>query len=117
MIITTTFSPMMLNDSCNVQFMELHELEDVKNTISLLQATGEEIISAVGHENTAVIISQLLGIQVPFARVNLTLKPHMRLLCITPYFRANEAREFTKEEVEGAGFRAFLITILPEEDS
>ena len=108
---------MMLNDSCTANFLELHELEDVKNTIALLQATGEEIVSAVGHETTAKILSKLLGIEVPFARVNLTLKAGTRLLVMTPYFRASEAREFTKKEVEDAGFRAFLITILPEEDS
>lgn len=68
--------------------------------------------SAVSHEVTASVLSALLGEKVAFARVNLTLTHLDRVVCIIPVFRATEAREFTREEVESAGYRCFLAVAL-----
>lgn len=67
--------------------------------------------SAVGHEVTARVLTALLGFHVPFNRANLSLDDGDTVICVIPSFRANEAREFSREEVEAAGFRCFEITV------
>jgi len=67
--------------------------------------------SIVSHEVTAAILSALLREPVEFRRVNVTLKPGDWMYCIIPKFRASEAREFSRQEVEAAGFRVFLVEI------
>jgi hypothetical protein len=99
--LTNTFSPAMLATGGGATVQE----------ITLAQAREElssSWESAVSHEVTAGVLSALLGLPVQFARVNLVLNPADRVVCIIPNFRASEAREFTREEVEGAGYRCFL---------
>ena len=67
--------------------------------------------SAVGHEVTAAVLSALLGCHVPFARVNVALDEGDTLWCVIPSFRATEAREFTRQEVEAAGYRCFEVLV------
>lgn len=101
--LTTTFSPAMLKYGiAEVKEISLDEARD------LLRFRWE---SAVGHEITSNVLSTLVGIHVPFARINLALVPGDDIICIIPNFRANEAREFTKEEIESAGYRSFYISV------
>jgi len=102
--LTTTFSPMMLGERVSGYVRE----------ISLAQARDilqDSFVSAVGHEVTAEILSALLDRQVEFNRINLVLQPGDEVLCIIPKFRAEQAREFTKEEVEAAGVRCFHVLV------
>jgi len=71
-----------------------------------------DAISIVSHEITAKILSFLLGRRVDFNRVNVVLQSGDELYCVIPNFRASEAREFTKKEIEDAGFRCWYVRIL-----
>ena len=103
--IGNTFSPMMVGEG----------LEAVVREVSLDEIRHEFIfgtpVSVVSHETTAAVLSALLGFPVKFNRVNLTLSSRDHLLCVVPNFRASEAREFTREEVEAAGFRCFWVKV------
>jgi hypothetical protein len=102
--LTTTFSPMMLEGGVAGYVRE----------ISLAQAQNilqDEFVSAVGHEVTAEVLSVLLGRKIEYNRINLVLKSEDQLICIIPKFRAEVAREFTKDEVEAAGYRCFQILV------
>ena len=96
-----TFSPMMLGKGVKAEVVEVG-LSEFPTYFSPSQ-------SVISHEVTAAVISVILGQPVPFNRVNLTLEAGDRLYCIVPNFRATEAREFSREEVESAGYRAFLV--------
>ena len=98
--ITTTFSPMMLSRSATASVRSC-----------ALDEIPADAASAVGHEVTAKILSVLLGREVPFARINLSLHDGDRVYCVIPGFRAREAREFSREEVEAAGFRSFCVDV------
>jgi hypothetical protein len=100
--LTTTFSPAMLG-KVEATVKEI-SLDQVKEGLEVLNWT-----SAVGHETTADVLSALLGCEVKFNRVNLVLEAGDRLFCVIPNFRANVAREFSREEVEAAGYRCFLV--------
>lgn len=103
--LANTFSPMMLGELewAEVTPIELDELPPMS-----------ELTSVISHEVTAQILSALMGEEVPFNRVNLTLKLGDTLYCVIPNFRAQEAREFSYEEVSGAGYRCFQVRVSPE---
>jgi hypothetical protein len=102
--LSTTFSPMMLGGGVAgyVREITLAQAQDI------LQ---DGFVSAVGHEVTAGILSALLGKKIEFSRTNLALKSGDQVVCVIPKFRAEQAREFAKEEVEAAGYRCFQVLV------
>ena len=103
--LATTFSPMMLPADSTLR-------ATVQNaTLAEVREALPELTSVVGHEVTAMVLSALLGSPVAFNRQNVNLHPGDVIWVVTPGFRANEAREFTREEVEAAGFRCFLVVV------
>jgi hypothetical protein len=67
--------------------------------------------SMVAHEATAKILSVLLETPIEFRREKITLDVGDIVYVIIPAFRAEVAREFTREEVEAAGFRCFYVRV------
>jgi len=101
--LTNTFSPIMMaeDSSSSIVAFPAGDLPKLPTDVS----------SAVSHEVTAKILSALLGREVEFNRVNLILQRGDQVYAIIPGFRASETREFSREEVAGAGFRSFHILI------
>lgn len=103
--LTNTFSPAM---HANGGSARVQEIDLVRAIIEI----SNGFTSAVSHEVTAGVLSALVGQAVPFNRINLTLNPGDRVVCIIPNFWASEAREFTRSEVESAGYRCFLAVAI-----
>lgn len=101
--LSSTFSPAMLGRGAEARVIEIDTIKDVPPV--------GRVRSIVSHEITAKILSALLGEPVEFNRVNVTLEPGDWMYCIIPKFRASEAREFSRQEVEAAGFRVFLVEV------
>jgi hypothetical protein len=102
--LSTTFSPMMLRERVSGYVREI-TLAQAQNILQ------DEFVSAVGHEATAEVLSALLGRKIEYNRINLVLKSGDQVICIIPKFRAEVAREFTKDEVEAAGYRCFQVLV------
>lgn len=102
--LTNTFSPQMLakDAKATVEQVSLAEIVDIMYY---------GFTSAVSHQVTSEVLTTLLGRRVHCNRINLTLKPGDQVIAVIPAFRAEESREFTKAEVEAAGYRCFKITI------
>lgn len=98
--LTNTFSPLMLDEGVWASVKEI-DIGDIPPVTSMT--------SAISHEVTASVISTILNGAVAFNRVNLKLIPGDVVFCVVPSFRAEVAREFTKEEVESAPIRTFRI--------
>jgi hypothetical protein len=101
--LASTFSPAMLGPGAREAIVLEIELNDVP-AVSTMS-------SIVSHNVTAAILSGLLEEPVEFRRINVSLEPGDWVYCIIPKFRASKAREFTRQEVEQAGFRVFLVEI------
>lgn len=71
----------------------------------LLLAEGAE--SAVGHADTAVLLTSELGVEIPYARTSLT-DVRRALVC---QYTGPRLPEGTKVLPEGAGFRYLLIEV------
>lgn len=103
--LTNTFSPAMLRGSYVVVTIEqIHDGDELKKLTD-----GAE--SAISHEVTAKVLSALLGREIKFNRVNIALEKGDEVIAVIPSFRAQEAREFTEDEVRQAGFKAWRIMV------
>jgi hypothetical protein len=66
--------------------------------------------SAVGHESTACIMAELLGVQVPVNRIQVTPVLGDKLLCFKLKQRAPEGVVLSVEEIEKLGYEWVLMT-------
>ena len=66
--------------------------------------------SAVGHESTACIMAELLGVQVPVNRIQVTPVLGDKLLCFKLKQRAPEGLVLSVEEIEQLGYEWVLMT-------
>ena len=60
----------------------------------------DRIVSAVGHESTAKVLSQLLGIEVPVNRVEIKLKPKDAVLVFQILKRLPEGKVLNEDELK-----------------
>lgn len=120
-MLLNTFSPMMAGKGCVFSGTEI-SFNEVKKAITIKypwkpNPTGFPLHlcekHAVGHEVTAHVLSVALEALVSYeGRKNVSLGHKRHAYVITPNFRPAEgSREFSREEVEGAGFRCFFIRI------
>ena len=66
--------------------------------------------SAVGHDSTAAIMAELLGIQVPVNRIQVSPKVGDKLLCFKLKQRAPEGVILNRGEIEALGYGWVLMT-------
>lgn len=108
--LTTTFSPMMMGEGRSAKVVE-KTLEELKEIFQSEGIKPQDFVNAVSHENTAHLLTRILGFEVPFSRVNLTLHGRDQVLACIPKFRVGETREFTDEEIASANWRFFVISV------
>jgi hypothetical protein len=70
---------------------------------------AEGFISAIGHEATANFLSNLLGINIPTNRVNITMKPGDKALVFQVLTRLPEGRVLSVEELQAVPYRLGLL--------
>jgi hypothetical protein len=66
--------------------------------------------SAVGHESTAAIMAELLGVQVPANRIQVAPASGDKLLCFKLKQRAPEGVILSREQIEALGYEWVLMT-------
>lgn len=80
---------------------------DLEEAKALLEERGYE--SAIGHEATAQILTDLLGVPVSMNRVQYAQQPGDTALCFKLRGRPPEGKILTREEVEGIGYDFQLL--------
>lgn len=82
-------------------------------TITLAQAqefiNGQETLSAIGHESTAQILSDLLGVTVPVNRINFEQQPGQTALVFKLNGRPPEGKILSAEEIETIGYKFQIL--------
>ena len=68
--------------------------------INSARRTGREIVSAVGHESTAKILSELLGIEVPVNRIMVKLEEGDEAIIFQLFTRLAEGKVLNRSELE-----------------
>lgn len=70
---------------------------------------ADEIISAIGHQSTAEIMTALLDKQVDVNRINFKQTPEIKALCFKLNGRPEEGKILTLEEIEAIGYEFKLL--------
>ena len=105
--LSTAFSLSMLSSGGKASVEEISKSD-------FLSSLADGFTSVVGHENTAAILTRIVGRTVDFRRVSIRLEDGDVMLVAVPQFRADQAREFTDEELKKASFRYFRVTVYEE---
>ena len=83
--------------------------EDAKKLVEEVRKEGKEIISCVGHQSTAQILSEILGTQIPMNRIAIKLDKGDQLLVLQLKTRLQEGKVLTKEEIENLPMDFYLV--------
>jgi dihydroxyacid dehydratase/phosphogluconate dehydratase len=87
----------------------LLSLEDAQN-VAQTANMGFGILSAVGHQSTAEILTELLGFDVPVNRIQFAQEPGQDALVFKLKGRAPEGKILSREEIETVGYEFGLLT-------
>jgi len=82
-------------------------LEEVKQILN----TELEVISAVGHQATATVLSQLLGKEIPTNRITIQITIDDILIVFQLLARLEEGKVLTEEEIRQLKYKFFVIEI------
>ena len=100
--IANAFALSMIEGDAILRIKEISK-EEVKEILK------EGFISAIGHQSTAEILSQLLDIPIPFNRVQIKITPNDKLIVFQVLVRLEEGKILSKEEISKLPFKFFLI--------
>ncbi|HHC19344.1 MAG TPA: DUF1874 domain-containing protein [Euryarchaeota archaeon] len=98
LVLASTFSPNMLGLSEGEEravFIKRISLETARDIVK--KATDR--YSIVGHESTARLMSEMLGVNVPANRVQYLIKDYDTVLVVTLAFRPPEGKVYTYNEL------------------
>jgi len=94
-VVSNAFSVNMIaTNAITLRFRRI-TLEDAKQLVK-----SGNYLSVVGHESTAILLSNLLDVEIPTNRTNYVLNPTDVLLVFTIPFRLPEGRVLTYEEIK-----------------
>ena len=69
----------------------------------------ESYISAIGHEEIAVLLSRILNIKVMVNRITISQKPGDKLIVIKPKPRLELDRNYSDKDIEEIGFELGIL--------
>ena len=99
LVISNAFSTNMLSGRAHeIRFVPVN-LDFVRELIQFARSKNIEIVSIVGHESTAKLLSQLLQIEVPVNRVNYSFTQSDLLLVFTIPVRLPEGKVLSESEL------------------
>jgi methylase of polypeptide subunit release factors len=105
-VVVNAFSLAMLQQTESLVLVKRITLEEAKK---MLQAGFE---SAVGHESTANVLSQLLGIQIKAERRQITLTSDTILLVFQLLSRLPEGKILSMEELMQVQYAFYTVELL-----
>jgi hypothetical protein len=69
----------------------------------------DNLLSAVGHQSTADILTTLLGVEIKMNRINFIQEQHQEALVFKLLGRPEEGRILTLSEIEGIGYKFQML--------
>ena len=86
------------------------ELKDITLEEAKKLVKENEILSAVGHQSTADILTTLLETEVPMNRIQFAQETGQKALVFKLNGRPEEGKILTAEEIEAIGYKFQLLT-------
>ena len=86
--------------------------QPLANVRELLSAVKDERLSAIGHESTALILSELLGETIECNRIQYKQEIGDLAICFKLNGRPPEGKILTKEEIEAIGYEFKFLNLV-----
>lgn len=98
----------LLNSSILTSF-GVYKYEEIALEIIGKILKQEEIISAIGHQATAEVLSELLGVPVPVNRIQIAMERGDQAIVFKLKQRLEEHKVLTKEEMKDLDYELGLL--------
>jgi len=112
LVIANAFSVNMLKEARVLAFVPV-SLEFAKTHVKTMKANNVEILSIVGHESTAKLLSRILGIEVPANRVDYKMERDDIMLVFTVPFRLPEGKVLSESELQEYANKLNVFLVAP----
>jgi hypothetical protein len=86
---------------------EIHEIGVADAQATVFQGNWQ---SAIGHEATAQVLSELLQVTIPVNRIEYKQQPRERAIVFKLRGRVEEGKILNREEIEAIGYDLYLLT-------
>ena len=86
-----------------------YELQDITLQEAQQLVQNNEILSAVGHQSTADILTTLLGTTIPMNRIMFEQQEGQKALIFKLLSRPEEGKILTQQEIEQIGYKFQLL--------
>jgi len=100
-ILNSPIIPIKNDKECEVYVLKTKNLAKARMFVSnSIYGAEYELVSAIGHESTAKILSYLLEMEIKPNRIAITVDEKDRILAFTLDFRLPEGKVLTEDELE-----------------
>lgn len=107
MIITSP--PIVLFNGTVATTNGLYRISDIDLESARTLVTQNQYVSAIGHEATAEILTELLGVEIPFHRIQFKQEVNQKAIVFKLNERPVEGVVLSKEEVIRVGYSLKLM--------
>ena len=88
----------------------LYRISPITLEVAKELVSKSPILSAIGHQSTADILTELLGVNIPMNRINFAQEVNQSAIVFKLKGRAPEGVILTKEQIEEIGYEFKLMT-------
>jgi len=112
LVIANAFSVNMLKEARVLAFVSV-SLEFAKTHVKTMKERGVEILSIVGHESTAKLLSRILSIEVPVNRIDYKMERDDVMLVFAVPFRLPEGKVLSESELQEYASKLNVFLVAP----
>lgn len=111
MYICNAFSLNMISQDVSTAYLRVRR---VSQETARRRLTDAGFVSAVGHEGTAQVLSQRLGMDIPAQRISITLREGQSVIVAQIAGRLPEGTVLSAEQVAGLSVAYYEVTVEAE---
>jgi acyl-CoA hydrolase len=109
--LVNAFSLGMLTTKKVTLYVEEVDEDTAVNVITTMKSKGE-LTSAVGHESTAKILSEICGVEIECNRIPIKLQPKDAVIIFQLLDRLPEGKILTIEEIRALKYKFYLVKVV-----
>ena len=92
--------PIDVNRKCVAVVTRVSNVEYIRKFIEFWRGSGMEVVSAIGHESTARLLTKMLGFEVKTQRISITAGDGDVIVAFSLNFRLPEGKVLSDAELE-----------------
>jgi hypothetical protein len=105
--IANAFSLNMLDEKEALIYVKEITLDEVKNILN-----ENDFVSAIGHQSTSQVLSQILGINIEMNRIQIKLQENDEIIIFQLQTRLEEGKVLSEDELKQLQYKFYLIKMI-----